>query len=517
MPPKRPRPVDAPVIAPSLSILPSRNQDVARHCSLQVEQARWAEGCRKRAERWKRSTPSFALSGVSLSTLRDRKKNTVKDREKAIRQMEAMGDWPSDCCSGRWYDKEGNLLVACFADHIASESAEVERLDGEYVTGPESAQGRRAGDVLVAHTAGKLIGFGLSEKLQNQVQAATQLLHSVLKPIAHKRDIRHDEEMVMEYGSKDKVPAPMDPAPTDVEMTDTSPVIPSDHSDNESDLTSISSEAEDNESNEEDGDENNHPFRALRAKYKTIGQMQQAMQDSSVKDAEPTCPGVKLEEHSSLLYEWSGVTHLVHAWYEQGRTGTKSPLIPSGDMHRTSHSALAVKYYFGATADVAIFLDAYFAVAFPEEHKRYKEAFAAGVWHQEDPGPWLGHAIVYKLQVKPHQDRKDGGPTAIFNVGQYTGGELYFTDLHLKFCYKPGHIFIFPAGDLYHAVGDWKPSGTTNEYGIVPGRIGHVLFSQKSALQKLSDKGPAWRNTTFSGLWPSTSQRKQVHKRKRLE
>ena len=116
------------------------------------------------------------------------------------------------------------------------------------------------------------------------------------------------------------------------------------------------------------------------------------------------------------------------------------------------------------------------------EHTTYKEAFAAGVWLPEDPGPLLGQAIVYKLQVKPHQDKKDGGPTAIFNVGQYSGGDLYFTDLDLKFSYKPGDIFIFPAGDLHHAVGDWKPVGHVNKYGIVPGRIGHVLFSQKSAL-----------------------------------
>jgi hypothetical protein len=80
-------------------------------------------------------------------------------------------------------------------------------------------------------------------------------------------------------------------------------------------------------------------------------------------------------------------------------------------------------------------LSAYFAVAFPEEHKKYQQAFKAGVWLSEDPGPWLGCAIVYKLQVDPHQDKSDGGPTAIFNVGQYTGGDLYLTSLGLKFLY----------------------------------------------------------------------------------
>jgi hypothetical protein len=102
-------------------------------------------------------------------------------------------------------------------------------------------------------------------------------------------------------------------------------------------------------------------------------------------------------------------------------------------MCRGSHAVLAVKYYFTVTRPVAVLLDEYFAVAFPEEHKKYKESFAAGIWEQQDPGPYLGRAIVYKLQVIPHEDRSDGGPTVIFNVGQYEGGELYLTDLLLKF------------------------------------------------------------------------------------
>jgi hypothetical protein len=111
----------------------------------------------------------------------------------------------------------------------------------------------------------------------------------------------------------------------------------------------------------------------------------------------------------------------------------KDPLIPSLDMCRGSHSSLAVKWYFQATAEVAEILSAYFAIAFPQEYQKYRQAFQAGIWHTEDPGPWLGRAIIYKLQVLQHQDRLDGGPTAIFNVGQYTGGNLYLPMLGLKF------------------------------------------------------------------------------------
>jgi hypothetical protein len=102
-------------------------------------------------------------------------------------------------------------------------------------------------------------------------------------------------------------------------------------------------------------------------------------------------------------------------------------------MCRGSHAALAVRWYFRATAEVAEMLSMYFSIAFPAEHKTYRRAFDVGGWLTEDPGPWLGRAIVYKLQIDHHQDKSDGGPTAIFNVGQYTGGNLFLTSLGLKF------------------------------------------------------------------------------------
>jgi hypothetical protein len=71
-------------------------------------------------------------------------------------------------------------------------------------------------------------------------------------------------------------------------------------------------------------------------------------------------------------------------------------------MTKGSYAALAVKYYYRATRNVALLLGEYFSAAFPDEYTKYKEAFDAGVWNLEDPGPWLGRALVYKLQVRPH-------------------------------------------------------------------------------------------------------------------
>ena len=105
----------------------------------------------------------------------------------------------------------------------------------------------------------------------------------------------------------------------------------------------------------------------------------------------------------------------------------------SADMHGTSCGAdHRVAHYLTATAELAKFLGKCFAASFPDHFARYEKAFKAGVWRQEDPGPWLGRALVWKLQVSTHMDGLDGGPTAIFNFGSYQGGELYIPDLRLK-------------------------------------------------------------------------------------
>jgi hypothetical protein len=48
----------------------------------------------------------------------------------------------------------------------------------------------------------------LQADLQLQVQASSQLLHSVLHPIANPRDIRHPDDNVMGYDSTPKASNP---------------------------------------------------------------------------------------------------------------------------------------------------------------------------------------------------------------------------------------------------------------------------------------------------------------------
>ncbi|KAJ7818454.1 hypothetical protein B0H13DRAFT_1922235 [Mycena leptocephala] len=94
--------------------------------------------------------------------------------------------------------------------------------------------------------------------------------------------------------------------------------------------------------------------------------------------------------------ERAGVTHLVHCWTMQGHS--KGPFMPSSDFFRGCQAALAVRHYYRATREVAIYLSCMFEVAYPEYYAKYTPAFKAGVWETADPGPWIGRAIIYRYR-----------------------------------------------------------------------------------------------------------------------
>ncbi|KAG2336744.1 hypothetical protein BDR05DRAFT_896331 [Suillus weaverae] len=173
-------------------------------------------------------------------------------------------------------------------------------------------------------------------------------------------------------------------------------------------------------------------------------------------------------------------------------------------MFRNAQVALAVQWYMKRTSKLALALKEMFKVAYPDEFNVYEKAFEAGVWEVADPGPWLGRAIVWKLNVLPHRDGLDGGPTAIFCLGHFSGGEAYLTDLKLKLWYRPGDVLIFRAGDLYHAIGPWKAEGGVTARGITPGRVGNVFFSPAHSLRALKDKSAGWMKSTAGGALPSS-------------
>lgn len=105
----------------------------------------------------------------------------------------------------------------------------------------------------------------------------------------------------------------------------------------------------------------------------------------------------------------------------------------SSEFTRSGSGLSAIKVFYQATEAVARTLAIMFETLLPEEYLRYKTAFDAGVWMEEDPGPWLGRAIVYKLQVSLHHDKNDEGPSACFPCGRFTGGALKIPQLNAKF------------------------------------------------------------------------------------
>lgn len=82
---------------------------------------------------------------------------------------------------------------------------------------------------------------------------------------------------------------------------------------------------------------------------------------------------------------------------------------------------------------MALLLAVIFKELFPEDYKEHKKAFDAGVWFEEDPGPWLGRAIIYKLDGLIHIDRNDRTPTVSFPCGLFVGGEMMIPQLEAKF------------------------------------------------------------------------------------
>ena len=89
--------------------------------------------------------------------------------------------------------------------------------------------------------------------------------------------------------------------------------------------------------------------------------------------------------------------------------------------------------YYKVTRPLADALKVMYEVIFPDLYDSFRAAFEAGRWFQEDPGPWLGRAIVYKLQVDLHRDTNDIGPSVSFPCGHYKGGEMMIPQLKSRF------------------------------------------------------------------------------------
>ena len=104
----------------------------------------------------------------------------------------------------------------------------------------------------------------------------------------------------------------------------------------------------------------------------------------------------------------------------------------SSTMTKSGNGLAAISAYYQNTAIVKKRLGNMFEATFPLSYGEYKKAFEAGVFVEKDPGPWLGRAIVYKLDGSLHRDKKDFGPAACIPCG-FSGGQMLVPELKVKF------------------------------------------------------------------------------------
>ncbi|KZT17930.1 hypothetical protein NEOLEDRAFT_1023428, partial [Neolentinus lepideus HHB14362 ss-1] len=175
-------------------------------------------------------------------------------------------------------------------------------------------------------------------------------------------------------------------------------------------------------------------------------------------------------------------------------------LFLSSDLGGTSTATSAVRSYYRATSFLANQLKLIFKTCCPEVFELYEKAFEAGVWFtEEDPGPFLGRAVLWKLQVGLHRDKGDVGPSIAFPFGSYEGGEMVVPQLHAKLAYRPRDIIILLSSKLWHQVLDWRAGEGIPQHGLTPGRGSQVFFMPKRSLEILQDKPPYWGVDTAYG------------------
>ena len=155
--------------------------------------------------------------------------------------------------------------------------------------------------------------------------------------------------------------------------------------------------------------------------------------------------------------ERGGVTHLVQGWIQQNQpekvrvpfkyrfhysreSHVRQGLFLSSDCTHTSTAVMSMEPYYELTRPLAEHLAVMYKVLFPELYEKLKPAFDAGRWFKQDPGPWVGRALVYKLQVELHLDGNDVGPSVSFPCGDFSGGQMLVPQLEAKF--RSVHFFL---------------------------------------------------------------------------
>ncbi|TEB23576.1 hypothetical protein FA13DRAFT_1715255 [Coprinellus micaceus] len=434
---------------------------------------------------WSETLMQYTVDVDYASLSRRYPRNHPKYIEEAARRIEIMRDWPADAGSMQIFDKTGELLVSYFAHEFERRPY---RAEGEPPPPYPGATGRTVNDL-----TGEEQYQGLGKATVWNYHIRTQGVSHYANPVAEEKHLRHPGECVMLYPPGWRPTAPLASTPISPSFPHSTPSLPTSASEPVSPPHAGSS------SSSLKPTMANPP--ALRRSLRNISPTTAVAGGSTPSDS-PEEGEDGLNARPGLLPivgERSGVIHLVAAWPQTGHPHGR--MTPSRDLFKTGTSALAYRGWLIATMDLSIEVKVRFKHAFPTWYHNYLQAYQAGrFWPPEvDPGPFLGRALVWKVQVLPHRDAKDKGPSGMFNCGYYSGGALFFPDLWLKLAYRPGDLVFAMTGDLIHAVEEWSPLPPPREHGVSPGRFSTVFFFPENSFDRLKGKPKDWNSLNMTG------------------
>ena len=108
-------------------------------------------------------------------------------------------------------------------------------------------------------------------------------------------------------------------------------------------------------------------------------------------------------------------------------------MVPSADCFKNATVNLHTRLWFRVTRKLALQLSAAFKIFMPKKYAEFRRAFLSGRWFMEDPGPFLGRVLVFKLQLYAHFDSSEAGPSISFPSGFYNGGHFEAPQLGIRF------------------------------------------------------------------------------------
>ncbi|KAJ3500114.1 hypothetical protein NLJ89_g9936 [Agrocybe chaxingu] len=469
--------------------------------SLGAWSKRHKKGLRRRAQGFMETADRISVP-FTLAELEDEVNRglVVKSELQAI--CDSLADQEPQACSALFVGRDGKPIFAYLSNRLITDAERLElswdsQFEGRTLADleiREAAETKKRADELEEGEVGRdrptRVFDGISREQQWNSYVASQALCSAMPGTLKDDPSRHGLIKSMHY--KSAVPSKVGTA----------------------------SSVQENEEEEYDSPESEDPAddeAALRAEeFGEVLRVHDMLVDLEEEDEKEETAWQELEDevvnpsaHRREEFdseESAGVVHLVHGWVQRGNP--KKGLFISGDISKTSSTLAAVQPYYHATSPVASHISAYLEAVFPDWHKIYTEAFEAGCMFEEDPGPFYGRAIIYKLQGELHKDNRDGGPSCSFGVGSYSGGAMYVPQLRAKFRYCPGSMCLFFSSLLHHEVEEFSPGIQTPEMmelGLTPGRIGTVFFFPKLSLHHLKGKPKGWGKRTGFGNWSNLS------------